>query len=146
MRVVVLGAWNREIDEVDDEPIVAKLLEALKHRYPTLEVSTGDTSRGVGKIVKNYCVARQKEFKFVELPVKIYMQDSKTHDRMVYWKARNNALVEVGEEFHLFMADDKGWGNLYDMITKLNNANAHYSLYIPYRNNEPKLECKDGET
>lgn len=142
MNVVIAGAWNR--DEREDQVVVNKLLDVLKEKYAGgLVVFTTGSDRGVGKIIKNRLMPKNQneqsgEIDFVDLMMKIYLKDPSKADLIKIWRARNASLVEIGEEFHIFMDRDKR-GNMADLLSRVTELGLPHSTYYPGVDTEPKL-------
>jgi len=133
MRVVVVGAWKRE--ESEDVPLINDLLNALSQKYSQLIITTRGTDRGIGKIVKNRCMPKERgrqqgEFEFVEFSAKIYMNNPPKAELANIWSAVNAPLVEYGEEFYLFMDNQQG-GAMQDLLDRVKTAGRPYATYYP---------------
>lgn len=147
MKVVIVGAWNRS--ELEDDGLVNELLDELGRVYPDLFIVTTGCDRGIGKLVKNRCMPKQRgvkgEFDFVEIAVRIYADSPSKASLAHIWQARNAYLDEAGEEFHLFMdKQENSGGQMQDLLRRITQRGAPYSIYVPGVDTKPKLASLSG--
>jgi hypothetical protein len=143
MRVVIMG--ERQRSELADFKLVNDLIDALKEKYPLLWIVTASTDRGVGKLVINrllkYCKSAQDppEVTYTDFAVKIRSIGTLPkgdYSRQYY--ARNASLVDIGEEFHLFM-DQDDHGYMLDLLKRVREAGLPHSTYYPQEKCGPKM-------
>ena len=143
MKVVIVGARKRS--EAEDEPLVNRLLDGLIKKYPMLRIVSASCDRGVGKIVKSKCLPDNigpkppAQFNFIEIHVRPYLVDSEftAAEFADIFTARNAMLVELGEEFHLFVEEDGPRGMMLDLYNRVRSRNLPYAIYKP-GDKEPK--------
>jgi hypothetical protein len=147
MKVVVMGAWNR--DEVADIQLVGQLLDSLVVRYgDQLIIVTAGCDRGVGKLVKNRAMpqnkgAEQGEFAFIEVSTRIFIQDASKSTLAGIFIARNATLVELGEEFHLFLGRESK-GAMQDLVERVERSGIPFALYQYREKTGPKVAGNIG--
>lgn len=126
MFVVVVGSreWRGEAPEGQ----VNGLLDELKQRYAGLVVVTSSTDKGVGSIVRERCLKDKTSFQLVDIHVRVFAQLPRAKLAQVFF-ARNAALAELGEEFHVFV-DESRKGAFEDLIEKLGAENQVRPLHI----------------
>jgi hypothetical protein len=144
MLVVVFGAREREAQE--DEHSVRSLLSALKQKYPALTVLSAACDKGIGKFAKDICTAGKDQgnqyLPFIEVSVHIYARLPKSRLTQVFL-GRNGSIHELGEEFHVFVRDDRQ-GAPEDLITR--TVASKRPLYIWEPGQEiPKSLMKPGQ-
>ena len=148
MKVVIVGSRNRS--EMQDEPLVHKLVDSLIEKYPYLKVVSTSCDRGVGKIIKNKCLPLGEKnpkatFRFVEITLRIYLLDGEELAKSEFaelFTARNATLNEIGEEFHILL-DGEPRGTMADLLKRVKGRGAPYALYSP-SDNEPKTATVSG--
>jgi len=133
MKIVIVGARTR--GELVDHPLVNEILDHCLSKYSKLMVITKSCDRGVGKIIQDRCkdihVPRKINFEMTEFSIRQELfQEMSRHDFLMYWNALNNALVAMGEEFHI-LAEERPKGNIIDLITKVRAAHVPYAIYSP---------------
>lgn len=127
MFVVVIGA--RERDCSADKENVPKLLDQLREKYPRLVVVSTGCDKGVGLLVKSYCLKPENKnrIQFVEVSMRTYGELVRTQTAQLYL-ARNATLVELGEEFHIFDVAEKR-SSVKDLIQRLQKTRLPFHLW-----------------
>ena len=142
MNVVIVGARLRS--EQEDTKIVNELVDGLKEMYAdNLFIITTACDRGVGKIIKNRLTMppftlAEPEIEFLEIQYKIYAKDRPKAFYAKTYITRNFALRAAGEEFHIFLDDEKR-GHMQHLLDLIQEENLPYSLYNPGEVCGPKL-------
>lgn len=104
MFIVVVGA--RERKSVDDEKAVVATLEELRNQYgSSMVVISAACDAGIGTFVKQRCLVNKKDFRFIEIALRIYA-DLPRSRMMQAFKARNAFLADLGDEFYIFTDPD----------------------------------------
>lgn len=126
MFVVVVGSrdWNNE-PAVEQ---VRKLLYELREKYPGLVLVTSSTDKGVGKIVRDVCMESKSQFELCDLHMKVHAQLNRPKLAQVFY-ARNAALAELGEEYHIFV-DKNRRGSFEDLVDKLEKSSSPKPLFL----------------
>lgn len=100
MNVVIVGARERRETEEDKEQ-VGQLLQGLIKQYSSqLNVLSVGCDKGVGKLVREFCI--QSKIVFAEVRIKFEGEDIKRQFFAHMFLARNKALLEVGDEYYVF--------------------------------------------
>jgi hypothetical protein len=132
MYVVVVGSriWNGTWAEVQ----VGKVLDDLRAKYSGLLIVSSSCDKGVGSHVKSKCLKDKTLFQFIEFHARIFADVPRAKMAQVH-QARNAALVELGEEFHVFVDPDRR-GTFEDLIERVERAGRKEVLrvYLPDRN------------
>jgi hypothetical protein len=118
MNVVVVGSREWSGEQATNQ--VNELLAMLKQKYSGLVVVTSSTDKGVGRIVRDRCLKDKTSFQFVDIHVRVFAQLPRTKLAQVFF-ARNAALDEIGEEFHVFV-DTSRKGAFEDLIEKVKST------------------------
>lgn len=133
MRVVIAGARGRR--EQEDKPVINALLDNLRRKYSHLLVITTACDRGIGKLVKNKCLPKQFGGKpiidFVEFSMRIYVEDMSANEFSTLFNSKNRTLVDVGEEFHLFMGYNEQRGVMGNLLQEVVKRGLPYAKYGP---------------
>ncbi len=148
MNVIIIGARKRS--ELQDEPLVNKLVDTLIEKYPQLKVISTSCDRGVGKIIKNKCLPLGEKnpkaiFRFIEISLRIYLLPGEELTKSEFaqaFMARNATLNELGDEFHI-MVDGEPRGTMADLLRRVKERGAPYSIYRPGEK-EPKVATVNG--
>lgn len=148
MNCVIIGARKRS--ELQDEPLVHKLINSLIGKYPQLKVVSTSCDRGVGKIVKNKCLPLGEKnpkatFRFIEVSLRIYLLPGEELTKSEFaqaFMARNATLNELGDEFHI-MVDGEPRGTMADLLRRVKERGAPYAIYRPGEM-EPKTASQNG--
>ena len=133
MRVVVLGGRDRR--EKEDFKLVNQLLDELKKEYSQLLIITAGCDRGVGKIINNRLMPKDKggqpEINYVEYSMRPTVhRDLPKHEMSCLFIARNATLVELGDEFHLFV-EQRQMGIIEDLRQRCLIAGKPHAVYRP---------------
>lgn len=139
MRVVILGGRDRR--ERDDYIIVNKLLDELKQKYTNLLVITAGCDRGVGKIINNRLMPPVKgqppEIDYVECSMRPTVgRDLAKTEMSSLFLARNAALAELGDEFHLF-TEQRQMGIVEDLRQRCELQGKPHAIYQPEASTAP---------
>src|SRR5882724_8810779 len=131
MRVVVMGGRDRR--EKDDYVLVNALLDYLKKKYPVLLIVTTGCDRGVGKIVNNRLMPSAKhgkpEINYIEWSFRIEVdRELPKLETTAVFLAKNATLVELGDEFHLFV-EEKPIGVAEDLRQRCAELQKPHVLY-----------------
>lgn len=139
MFIVVFGSRDR--DKPEDREYVNALLDALRLRYPSLVVVSASCDKGVGKFVKDKCLAEKEKFKFIEVMTKVYCDLARPKLAAIF-NARNETLVEMGDKFHLFISAAKaGNGTINDLLHKALKASRPCVKHLPGHKFTTLEEC-----
>jgi len=125
MYVVVVG--SREWQGPEAEQQVNQLLDELRQKYSGLVIVTSSSDKGIGSIVRARCLRDKKMFQLVDIHVRVFAQLPRTKLAQVFF-ARNSALAELGEEFHIYL-DPTRKGTFEDLIEKLEGAQQKRPIY-----------------
>jgi len=125
MYVVVVG--SREWQGQQAEQQVNGLLDEISDKYSGAVIVTSSTDKGVGSIVRTRCLKDKERFQLVDIHVRVFAQLPRAKLAQVFF-ARNAALAELGEEFHVFV-DPNRKGAFEDLIEKLQAAEQQRPLY-----------------
>src|ERR1700733_11519417 len=140
MYVVVVGSreWmgNWAAEQVN------KVLEGLRTKYSGLLIVSSSCDKGVGMHVKGKCLKDKTAFQFVEIHARIFADIPRAKLAQIH-QARNAALVELGEEFHVFVDADRR-GTFEDLIERVERAGRKEVLriYLPDRNANVEAKAK----
>ena len=131
MRVVIIG--GRERREGEDYKLVNDLLDSLKQQYPVLLIVTAGCDRGVGKIINNRLMPKIKggppEVNYVEYSMRPTVnRDLPKHEMSCLFIARNASLIELGDEFHLFV-EQRQMGVIEDLRQRCVIAGKPHAVY-----------------
>ena len=134
MKVVIVGDRLREGNQEDDMELVNGLIDSLKKKYADFQVITASCDRGIGKYLRNRCGPRVEgersgEVDFTEVVMKIYLRHPSKQALNERWRARNAALVELGEEFHLCPMQYGRSTTTWDLIKRVRKAGLPYAVY-----------------
>lgn len=100
MNVVICAARERE-DSDEDKRTVLDLLKSLVEQYGgNLYVLSVGCDRGIGKVVRDYCMAHNVYF--MEFRIKFEGENFKRAVFVQVFKARNLSLADAGDEFYIF--------------------------------------------
>lgn len=126
MFVVVVGSreWRAETGEKQ----VFALLDDLRQRYSGMVVVTSSSDKGVGNMVKDYCLRDKTTFQLIDMNIRVFASLPRLKLAQAY-AARNEALVNLGEEFHVFV-DANRKGAFEDLIEKVTRAELVRPLYV----------------
>jgi hypothetical protein len=132
MYVVVVGSrlWLGKWADAQ----ISKVLDDLHTKYSGLLVVSSSCDKGVGSYVKGRCMKNKTEFQFIEFHARIFADVPRAKLAQVH-QARNAALEELGEEFHVFVDPDRR-GTFEDLIERVERAGRREMLrvYLPDRN------------
>jgi len=152
MIVVVVGDLDR--DSENDQSQVLELLSELKIRYSDLLIVSAACDMGIGKIVRNKCIANKNnpEFAFVEISIKPWSTMSPAKLSQIYM-CKNPALVEIGEVFHIF-SSGKTRGHTFDLLNRIHKSKRPLTIHdktgkVTYYNYQTITEnkvIKQGQT
>lgn len=120
MFAVVVG--DMSLDSEHDRERVFGLIEKLKTKYADLVIVSSLSDRGVGKFVRDRCIKQQKrDIAYVEIAV--YPWANMPSSRMAQtYLCRNASLMEIGEEFHVFLGDGRDFGWVQDLLSRIKKA------------------------
>lgn len=101
MNCVIVGARERQELEKDKE-VVTELLRNLlsQHSKTRLNVVSAGCDRGIGKLVRDNCMS--SKITFLEARMKFEGEDIPRQFFIQAFLARNRALLDIGDEFHIF--------------------------------------------
>lgn len=107
MNVVIVGARERSMDDgrpfEEDKTLVEEIIRDRAKEYGRrLNVASIGCDKGIGKVVRDFCIAN--DIIFVEVRMKLEGKAG-TIPRSFFvhvFQARNPALVELGDEFYIF--------------------------------------------
>lgn len=100
MNVVIVGARERAETE-EDRKIAEELIVSLVRQHSSrLKVLSVGCDKGIGKIVRDYCM--ENGITFVEVRMKFEGDDIPKHFFAHMFLARNAALLDVGDEYYVF--------------------------------------------
>ena len=125
MYVVVVGSREWQGEQADAQ--VNQLLNEISEKYSGAVIVTSSTDRGVGSIVQKRCLKDRERFQLVDIQIRVFAQLPRAKLAQVFF-ARNAALVEIGEEFHVFV-DGNRKGAFEDLIEKLHAAEQQHPLF-----------------
>ena len=133
MYVVIVG--SREWRGEKAEQQVNSLLDELRLKYSGMVVVTSSTDKGVGLMIRERCMRDKNSFQLVDMHIQVFARLPRTKLAQVFF-ARNAALAELGEEFHVFV-DHSRKGAFEDLIEKLESAEQKRPLftYLPQDGN-----------
>lgn len=103
MNIVIMSDRMRNTDE-QDRPIVEALITRLLAQHEgRMVIFSAGCDRGVSRMVRENCY--QRKLKFVEFRVSFIPigEDFRRTTFTQVFAARNVALKELGDEFHLFL-------------------------------------------
>lgn len=118
MNVVIIGARDRE-ESTKDELKVQQILDDLRTTHgQRLDVISAGCDKGIGKYVKSHC-ERDPRIRFIEIRASFHGSDFKRMTFTQVFSARNAALKELGDEFHLFLdsSSNSGKGIIDALVT-----------------------------
>src|ERR1035437_4577536 len=136
MYVVVVG--SREWRGAEATKQVNNLLEELRQKYSGLVVVTSSTDKGVGAMVRERCLQDKLTFQLVDMHIRVFAQLPRTKLAQVFF-ARNVALAELGEEFHVFVENNRK-GAFEDLIEKMQAHEQQRPLFVHL----PQPEVSEG--
>ena len=126
MNVVVVG--SREWTGEKAHEVIQKVLSDLRNKYSDLMVITSSTDKGVGRIVQGICLKDKTSYSLTDYNVRVYASISRVKLAQ-YYNARNATLLEIGEEFHVFVDQSrKGW--FEDLVERVNALERRRPLYL----------------
>jgi hypothetical protein len=100
MNVVIVGARERR-DSEEDKQAVEQLLQGLVEQHGTrLHVLSVGCDKGVGKVVREYCI--KSKIIFVEVRIKFEGEDIPRGFFAHMFLARNLCLTAVGDEYYIY--------------------------------------------
>jgi hypothetical protein len=140
MNVVVVGSREWSGEQATNQ--VNELLAMLKQKYSGLVVVTSSTDKGVGRIVRDRCLKDKTSFQFVDIHVRVFAQLPRTKLAQVFF-ARNAALDEIGEEFHVFV-DTSRKGAFEDLIEKVKSTDDRLGQRRPLFEYLPQAQVKES--
>jgi len=129
MYVVVVGSRNWQDEQ--SQKLVNSVLDQLYQKYSGLVIVSSSCDQGVGCIVKSRCLKDKKTFQLVEYQVRLFVDLPRSKLAQVH-KARNAALEELGEVFHVFVDDDRR-GTFEDLIERLQRSGRGDLTHIHYK-------------
>jgi hypothetical protein len=101
MNVIIIGARERVNQDEKDKEVVEELIRKLSGQYGRrLNVISIGCDRGVGRFVREFCMAH--DVVFVEVRMKLEGKDIPRSFFVHVFQARNPALVALGDEFYVF--------------------------------------------
>lgn len=116
---------NQPVNEGDQQMLRELLLFLSQHYGKNLVVASISCDMGIGWILKNLC--RMSNVKFVEfLSWKTPNLDREEYE-MIHL-ARHASLVEVGQEFHLFMSHARS-SHMEDLLKRIKSKDKPFTLY-----------------
>ena len=140
MKVVIVGARLRS--EPGDQELVSNLIDELRNMYGRqLFLITSGSDRGVGKVVRNKCLPdgnAKPVINFCDITYRVYADDLPKAVFAQLFITSHYALVEAGEEFHLFMDKDTR-GHMTHLLQLINEAGLPVSVYALDEKCGPKL-------
>lgn len=141
MRVVIVGERLRSVST--DDATVFQLIDGLKGIYSDLCIVSTGCDRGIGKTIKNRMMPKEEnirttEVDFIEVAFRIYASDRPKAWYAKQYQARNQALLALGDEFHIFL-DKSTHGAMYDLWQLVVDAGLPCSVYLPNEVTGPKL-------
>src|ERR1035437_8667301 len=125
MYVVVVGCREWQGEQADAQ--VNSLLNEICEKYSGAVIVTSSTDKGVGSIVRTRCLKDKERFQLVDIHVRVFAQLPRAKLAQVFF-ARNAALAELGEEFHVFV-DRNRKGAFEDLIEKLHAMEQQHPLF-----------------
>lgn len=100
LNVVIVGGRERK-DSLKDKEHVEALLDRLVQQHGSgLHVVSVGCDKGVGKVVREYCMSNA--VKFVEVRVKFEGEQIERSFFAHMFLARNMTLLAVGDEYHIY--------------------------------------------
>jgi len=126
MFVVIVGSreWKSEQSKMQ----VHKILEELRKKYSGMVIVSSSCDMGVGAIVKEQCLKDKKTFQFIDIHMRVFADLPRTKLSQAFY-ARNAALAELGEEFHVCVDKDRR-GAFEDLIERLERMEMKRPLMI----------------
>jgi hypothetical protein len=125
MFVVVVGSREWQGETATQQ--VNALLDELKDKYSGMVVISSSTDKGVGRIIRERCLRDKITFQFIDLWMRVFASLPKAKLAQVFF-ARNSALLDLGEEFHVFV-DMNRRGTFEDLIERLETSEQKRPLY-----------------
>lgn len=126
MFVVVVG--SREWRQGAAERQVFALLDHLKEKYSGMVVVTSSSDKGVGNMVRDYCLRDKTTFQLIDMNMRVFASLPRLKLAQAY-AARSEALFALGEEFHVFV-DENRKGAFEDLIERVQRAELVRPLYV----------------
>lgn len=119
MFVVIVGDMTLQSSQYNQQ--VNDLIDSLKDKYTDLIVVTsGCGDPGIGRFVRERCI-NDKRIGFVEFAIYPWATMSSSRLAKVYL-CKNAALLEIGEEFHVFAAGGPQHSYIRDLISRVKSA------------------------
>lgn len=145
-KVVIAGSRHRGWQEgiphnlqegsAADKELVRALLQRLQdaHGNQLLVLSVGcDT--GFGRMVRN--LAEEKQLSFAEVGMRINERVPR-EQYVLLWLARHAALVDIGQEYHIFVVDSR-FSHIEDLVTRAEQSGCPTTIY-----SESDTQLKDA--
>ena len=127
MFAVIVG--DMSLDRPEHRQQVFELVDSLSHKYADLVIVSAGCDRGIGRFVRERCIKGKRDVGFVEYAVYPWASMSSVRLAQVYI-AKNATLVEVGEEFHVFVAAGREHGHIQDLVERVKSAKHQPPLTI----------------
>ena len=115
MYVVVVGSRKWQGKEAGSQ--INTVLDALYQKYSGLIIVSSSCDQGAGCVIKSRCLKDKRMFQMVEYQVRLFGHMPKSKLAQTH-KARNAALAELGEIFHVFVDEDRR-GTFEDLIERV---------------------------
>src|ERR1035441_4303751 len=119
MFAVIVG--DMSLDKPADRQRVFDLIDELQRKYADLVIVSAGCDRGIGRFVKERCIKGKRDVGFIEYAVYPWASMSSVRLAQVYI-AKNATLVEVGEEFHVFVSAGREHGHIQDLVERVRSA------------------------
>lgn len=97
---MIVGSRERRELPGDKEVVIELLQDMVKKHSTRLHILSVGCDKGIGKVVRDYCL--QNKVVFVEVRVKLEGEEIPRVFFAHMFLARNSALLEVGDEYHIF--------------------------------------------
>jgi hypothetical protein len=141
VKVVIVGPRDRQ--ELIYTRLVNEIIDDVKHRYPKVLIVTKSCDQGVGKIIRNRCLAAKEvagvmqydyknpEFDMLELSLRHYLiQELPQSEFQSNFDTLNLALVALGDEFHLIV-EEPTRGSMENLVNMVKEKNLPHVTYGP---------------
>src|ERR1039458_4214766 len=109
------------LDRPEHRQQVFELVDSLSHKYADLLIVSGGCDGGMGRFVRERCIKGKRDVGFVEYAVYPWASMSSVRLAQVYI-AKNATLLEVGEEFHVFVSAGREHGHIQDLVERVRSA------------------------
>ncbi len=100
MNIVLVGARERRETDEDKKQVEEILVSLRKQHGSRLHIVSAGCDKGVGRIVRDFCMAQK--ITFVEVRMKLEGENIPRAFFAHMFLARNISLLEVGDEYYVF--------------------------------------------